>query len=267
MLIKTSPRRAPLHFSFPLLACILTAMLASCVKDGAEDKQANATASQAQPAFVAPQDVFERSAVSIVGISYPPGLERYPDLARLLVTHADARRAVLDNALKRNPQPAVPYELTLRFSTVADAPRMFAVAVDEEMYDGGMTSQPAHATFLWLPAEQRLMPPDEMIPNPAAWARLHEYIIDREREESAMLGGVAQAQAPAPAPTRAMQHVFNPRFNSAGRIAGLRFRVADGDEVEVPGALLKPLVAPTYADWFDDTPPAPAVAATATASL
>jgi len=234
-----------------VLACATAFVLASC---GRNDAPAAATAAVKAPAasapFVAPTDVFERDARAIVGISYPPGLERYPALAKVLVAHAQSRRAALDAALGQTPRPAVPFELTLRFTTVADTPRMFAVTADEELYTGGAGSRPGRAVFLWLPAENRLLAPDEMVPNPAAWSRLHEEIGQLQREESASLT--------APATDRAMQHVFVPRFNSGGQIAGVRFRTESGDEVEVPGDVLKPLVAPAYAAWFADAPAAPA---------
>lgn len=261
MITQASPRIAPPQFSIPVLACVVAFALASCMDRASPSGESIASAARAakvQP-FVAPQDVFERTAHSIVGITYPPNLERFPALAKLLVEHANARRTALAASLRGTPKPPVPYELTLRFNTVADAPRMFAVSADEELYTGGLTSRPAHTVFLWLPAENRLVSPDEMIPNPAAWARLHDYITQREREEAATLA------ASDTAPRRAMRHSFSPRFNSNGRIAGLRFQTDDGDDVEVPGALLKPLVAPAYADWFDDTPPSPLT--TATASL
>jgi hypothetical protein len=244
--IPFRPRIAQ-RLSNAALAFAIALALASCNRP---QPPAPADATTAQPPtssrFVAPQDVFERDARAIVGISYPTGLDRYPALANVLVAHAQERRAALAAALDHAPQVMVPFELTLRFSTVADAPRMFAVTADEELYTGGAASRPAHAVFLWLPAENRLLSPDEMIPEPASWSRLDEDIRQLRREESASLA--------TPANGRAMQHVFVPRFNSAGRIAGLRFRTDDGDEVELPGSVLRPLVAPAYATWFEDAP-------------
>ncbi|MDR0181557.1 hypothetical protein [Lysobacter arvi] len=247
------------RLSIAVLGCVVALALASCDREAAP-----ATAPVAKPAqpapFVAPQDVFERDARAIVGISYPPGLERYPALAKLLVAHAQARRAVLDGALAKAPSNAAPFELTLRFSTAADAPRMFAVVADEELYTGGATSRPSRTVFLWLPAQNRLLTPDEMIPDPAAWSRLHADIRKLQRQESASLS--------APDAEGAMQRVFVPRFNSAGRIAGLRFPTDGGGEVEVAGSDLKSLVAPAYAAWFEDAPmsadaaPAPSAPAT-----
>lgn len=243
--------RAVSRLSLLALACAAFG-LASCDRAHPPAAAANTAANTAQASadapesFVAPKDVFERDARAIVGISYPPGLERFPALAKLLVAHADARRAALAAALSSTPRPAVPFELALRFSTAADAPRMFVITADEEFYTGGQGSRPSREVFLWLPAENRLMSPDEMIPNPIAWTRLHEDIRRLQLGESASL-------APPPA-ERAMQHVFVPRFNSSGRIAGLRFRTDEGDEVEVSGADLKPLVAPAFATWFEGAP-------------
>lgn len=232
-----------------MLACAGAFLLASCERQGPPTAPATVADTPAAAApFIAPQDVFEHDARAIVGISYPTGLDRYPALAKLLVAHAQARRAALDAALARTPHPATAFELTLRFGTAADSPRIFAVTLDEELYTGGGSSKPSREVFLWLPARNRLLAPDEMIPNSAAWAQLHAQIERMEREESASLT--------APASGRAMRHVFVPRLNSAGRIAGLRFRVDDGDEVEVPGEVIKPLVAPAYAAWFEGAPAA-----------
>jgi len=247
------------RLSVAAFVCLAVVHLASCDRVDAPPKDATGTTTPAPEPFVAPQDVFERDAHAIVGISYPPGLERYPALAKLLVAHAQARRAALAAALETTPRPTVPFELTLRFSTVADAARMFVVTADEELYTGGAASRPDRTVFLWLPAENRLLSPEEMIPNPAAWARLHDDIRQLQRNESASLA--------APAAQRAMQRVFVPRFNSSGRIAGLRFRTDAGDEVEVAGSELRSLVAPAYASWFEDAPIAAGETPAATAKL
>ncbi len=233
-----------------LLACLASLALSSCDK-GPTPPAHQTHAAVAVPAQ--PVDVFERSNLAIVGISYPPGLARYPGLAKLLVRHADSRRAVLGRTLARMPDPAAPLELTLHFVTMADSPHIFAVCAEEELYLGGPTSLPASRTFLWLPGAQRLVSPDEIIPDPATWARIHAYVRQRRLEESAAL-------AAEPEPTRAMRHDFSPRMNSAGRIVGLRFRASDGTDVEVPASMLRPLVAPSYAAWFDDTPGGTALA-------
>ena len=239
--------RSRSRLRFATLACAAVFLLVSCERHGAPMAPAAiANAPAAAEPFVAPQDVFEHDARAIVGITYPTGLDRYPALAKLLVAHARARRAALEAALVQTPHPAIPFELTLRFSTAADSPRIFAVTTDEELYTGGSTSRSAREVFLWLPAQNRLLPPDEMIPDPAAWSRLHARIDRMQREESASLT--------APASQRGMQHIFVPRLDSAGRIAGLRFRADNGDEIEVPGEALKPLVAPAYAAWFEGAP-------------
>jgi len=245
------------RLSIGALACVAALLLASCERHDANGA-AQVSNTVIPERFVPPQDVFERDARAIVGISYPPGLERYPTLAKLLVAHAQARRAALESALRKTPRPAAPFELALRFGVAADAPRMFVVTADEEFYAGGASSRPDRSVFLWLPAENRLMSPEEMIPSPAAWSRLHEDIRQLRRAESASLD--------TPAAGRAMQHLFVPRFNSGGRIAGLRFRTDDGDDVEVPGSALKPLVAPAYAAWFEDAPALAADSSPATAA-
>ena len=197
--------RAVSRSSLAAFACAATLLLSSCDRFDAPPPDATATAAPTPEPFVAPQDVFERDARAIVGISYPPGLERYPALAKLLVAHAQARRAALEAALEKTPRPAVPFELTLRFSTAADASRMFAVTADEELYTGGAASRPDRTVFLWLPAENRLLSPEEMIPNPAAWSRLHQDIRQLQRSESASIATPATERADAARVRAALQ--------------------------------------------------------------
>ncbi|HEY0505358.1 MAG TPA: hypothetical protein VGD42_17890 [Lysobacter sp.] len=232
------PPRARLALTAPLAAFALS----SCERAPAPVVAAPSHALAAVPAQ--PDDLFERTAHAIVGITYPPGLARYPGLVQRLVAHANARRAALNARLARTPAPPVPLELSLRFVIVADTPRLFAVSAEEELYLGGSTSRPGSTTFLWLPSEQRLLSPDEIITDPATWAQVHDYVRARRQE----------ARMDEAGPTRAMRHDFAPRVNSAGRIVGLRFRTEDGMEVEVPAAMLKPRVAAEYAAWFDDAP-------------
>lgn len=216
-------------------------MLASCSDRTPSPAPTHAVATLAP---TQPADQFERDAHSMVGISYPPGLARYPALAQRLVDHARARRALIARALAQTPDPPAPLELSLHFATVADTPELYAVSAEEELYLGGSSSRPASTTFLWLPSAQRMLSPDELIPDPAAWAMIHAYVRQRRQDESA-------AVRVDDTPTRSMRHDFAPRMNSAGRIAGLRFRTEDGSEVEVPAAMLKPRVSPAYAAWFE----------------
>ena len=93
------------RFSAVALACTVILALASCDH---RDPPASAAkdvggAVAAPEPFVAPRDVFEHDARAIVGITYPPGLERYPALAKLLLAHSDAPRAPFASARATAP--------------------------------------------------------------------------------------------------------------------------------------------------------------------
>ncbi len=219
-----------------LSSCVNRDAPTSTTTDVVDAPSAQATRPAAAPI---PQDSFQRDSQSVVGISYPVGLDRYPDLARVLVGYAHSQRAVLANALALNPNPAAPYELTLRFSTSADSPRLYAVRADQELFTGGATSRPRKAAFMWLPDRQHLLKSDELIADPAGWALARQAIQDAGHATS----GVAEGALPP----------LVPLLNSSGQITALTFLLEDGD-VLVPAASLRRYAAPEYRSWFASDP-------------
>ncbi|WP_342316339.1 hypothetical protein [Lysobacter sp. FW306-1B-D06B] len=228
-------RRYELGFSL----CLMMLGVASCARPPGEERLSIAAIAPKPNAETLPKDVFERSSQAIVGITYPTGLVRYPRLASMLAHHAATRRAALQTALAANPTPSVPYELTLRFTTVADSPRLFAVRAEEDLYIGGMASTPRSSTFIWLPGADRLLKPNELLADASSWAQVDRYIHDRMLEEGAAL--------PSQAESGSRDRDFFPRMDSDGQIAGLVFSLPEGN-VEVPAAVLRTLIASGYSD-------------------
>ena len=191
-LIPTSPRLSQPRLSLSAVAVTVTLMLSSCIDQAAPvatPAQHAAPAKPARPvATPIPQDSFQRDSQSIVGISYPTGLERHPGLAHVLVNYAHAQRAALANALALNPDPPLPYELTLRFTTAADSPRLYAVRADGELYTGA-ASRPRKAAFIWLSASNRLLKPDELIVDPAGSVVVQRFIHESQVTAGATVGG------------------------------------------------------------------------------
>lgn len=233
-LIPTAPRLSRPRLSFVSAAFFAAVMLSSCIDQGAPTAQQHAAPAKPAdvPAAAIPQDTFQRDSQSIVGISYPAGLERHPELARVLVDYAHAQRAALANALALNPDPPVPYELSLRFSTSADSPRLYAVRADAELFTG-TASRPRKAAFIWLSASNRLLKPDELIADPAGWAVVQRFV----------------AEAGADARSAGTRPPLVPLLDSAGRISALNV-LLDNADVVIPASLLRPYAAPEYADWF-----------------
>lgn len=237
-LIPTSPRLSQPRLSLAAAAITMTLMLSSCIDQATPDVAPAPHAAQAKPArpvaMAIPQDSFQRDSQSIVGISYPAGLERHPGLAHVLVNYAHAQRAALANALALNPDPPLPYELTLRFTATADSPRLYAVRADGELYTG-TASRPRKAAFIWLSSSNRLLKPDELIADPAGWVVVQRFIHESKATADATVGGTLPPLVPL--------------LDSAGRISAINVLLNEGD-VLVPASLLRPYAAPEYAGWF-----------------
>jgi hypothetical protein len=222
------------------------------------------------------QDVIEHTPSYVVGISYPPGVERYPGLAQAVAQYAQAARAELMNAVEGlgNDKPTAPYELSLAFETVVDTPSVVAVAADGSRYTGGAHGEPLVARFVWLPQQQAPLTADKLIPSPQGWTAVGQYVAARLHEAAAQ-----RSEADKLPPEDAAELLKNadkmiadgtngqasnfdqfvPVMDGAGKISALRFVFApyqvgpysDGTQtVDVPAAVLLPLVAPTYADLF-----------------
>ena len=229
----------------------------------------------AAEAPVSLDDVIETDPRYVVGISYPPGAAADPGLARALHGYAEAARAELMQAVSGlREKPTAPYELSLGFREVMRSSEVVAVAADGSLYTGGAHSQPLLARFVWLPRQQRMLTAQDLLASPEGWRSVADYVGeqlgaaahtraadealesgDRERLLAVALRMIDEGTRPVPENFAQ----FEPVPAADGRIAALRFvfppyqvgPYADGvQRVEVPAAVLKPLLAPDVSPLF-----------------
>ncbi len=222
------------------------------------------------------KDVIETQDSYIVGISYPPGLDKYPGLAQAVAAYSDAARAELMQAVAGfgNDKPAAPYELSLSFEKVVESPQVVAVAADGSRYTGGAHGEPLVARFVWLPAQARLLTANDLVPRVEGWVAIGNYI--REQLHTSVS---VRADADEMPPGERQQFVrsadkmidegtepdvenyreFQPLVDQQGVVTGIRFvfppyqvgPYSDGTQtVDVPAAVLLPHIAPEYAGLF-----------------
>lgn len=231
------------------------------------------------------KDVMETTPKYIVGISYPPSAVKYPGLATLLKQYAEAARAELLQAVEAMPakgSDGMMYDLTLSFTEVHQSPELVAIAVDGSRFTGGAHGEPMIARWVWLPKEERQLTAADLIVEPKAWRavagnvreQLHTALSQRldadglspaERSELARNAGKMIDDGTEPDPEHFA--MFEPVMTSSGKIGALRFvfppyqvgPYSDGTQtVDVPAAVLMPLVADKYRDLFEVTgAPAP----------
>ena len=222
------------------------------------------------------KDVIETTSGYIVGISYPPVVNKYPGLAREIAAYTDAARAELMEAVAGfgNDTPSAPYELSLAFEQVLDSPQLVAVAADGSRYTGGAHGEPLVARFVWLPVEDKLLTASALVPKVEGWAAIAGYV--REQLHTSVS---VRADADEMQPEERLQFVrnadkmidegtevdidnfsqFQPVVGPDGKLTALRFvfppyqvgPYADGTQtVDVPAAVLLPHVAPEYVGLF-----------------
>ncbi len=230
------------------------------------------------PAATTPElkDVIETQDAYIVGISYPPSINKYPGLAQAVAAYSDAARVELMQAVAGfgNDKPSAPYELSLSFEQVVETPQIVAVAADGSRYTGGAHGEPLVARFVGLPAQDRLLTANALVPKVEGWVAIGNFI--REQLHTSVS---VRADADEMPPEERQQFVrsadkmidegtepdvdnykeFQPIVDAQGRVTALRFvfppyqvgPYADGTQtVDVPAAILLPHVAPEYAGLF-----------------
>lgn len=222
------------------------------------------------------KDVIETTDSYIVGISYPPTINKYPGLAQAVSTYADSARAELMQAVAGfgNDKPSAPYELSLSFEQLVDTPELVAVAADGSRYTGGAHGEPLVARFVWLPAQNKLLTARDLVPRVEGWVAIGAYI--REQLHTSVS---VRAEADEMPPQERLEFVrsadkmidegtepdvdnfaaFQPIMDAQGKITALRFvfppyqvgPYADGTQtVDVPVAILLPHLAPEYSGLF-----------------
>ena len=230
----------------------------------------------ATPALPELKDVIETTDAYIVGISYPPTLNKYPGLAQAVGAYATTARAELMQAVAGfgNDKPSAPYELSLSFEQVVDTPQIVAVSADGSRYTGGAHGEPLVARFVWLPAQNKLLTANELVPKAEGWVAIGGFV--REQLHTSVS---VRADADEMPPEERQQFVrsadkmidegtepdvdnysqFQPIVDAQGKITALRFvfppyqvgPYADGTQtVDVPSVVLLPHVAPEYAGLF-----------------
>lgn len=275
-------RRVAMAWTMALVAALA---LAACGRDTAPAGSAGqpgagtatpAADTEAQPEPVELTDVVERDPRYMVGISYPPVARDYPGLARLLRDYADAAHAELMHAVDGlgDGKPTAPYDLSLAFTEVLATPRLVTIAADGSSYTGGAHGNPILARFTWLPDRDERLTAARLVPDAAGWKVVSDYVreqlatalsqrIDESGydpgERAQLLEGGMQMIEQGTTPEPANFDQFEPIVGGDGRISAIRFvfppyqvgPYSDGvQSVDVPGAVLLPVVDPGYRPLF-----------------
>jgi hypothetical protein len=267
-----------------LLLCVLLLVLAGCSREadvpggpgGATPATGDTPAQPATTADVKLEDVIETTSNYIIGISYPPGMARYPGLAAALRGYADGARGDLMDAVAAAGEggEGMPYDLSLPFDVVLETPRLVAVKAEGTSYTGGAHGTPLVARFVWLPEQQELLRAEQLIPDSSGWRDVSAYVrealhaalsqrIDADEleveERARLLRSIGRMIDEGTAPEPGNFDAFEPVPDAGGRLRALRFvfppyqvgPYSDGVQtVEVPAAVLLPHVAPAYRELF-----------------
>jgi len=268
-----------------LLAATLVLALTACKRepDAAQpptaatpEAGAPATSPVAPEAPVELKDVIETNERYVVGITYPPGIDRYPGLAKALSDYAHAARSELMEAVDGfgNDKPTAPYELSLSFEKLLETPQVVAVAADGSRYTGGAHGQPLIARFVWLPQQNHLLSANDLIAKPAGWQAISDYVREQlltgvtlradadelePAERSEVLKNASRMIDDGTEPKAENFAQFVPVLDTTGHISALRFvfppyqvgPYADGTQtVDVPASVLRPHLAPAYSGLF-----------------
>ena len=265
-----------------LMAGTLAVTLCACGRDPAPADAGTApdTPAPASPAEVETiqvEDVIERDPRYLVGISYPPGVEQHPGLARLLVDYANAARDELMQAVSGlgDDQPAAPYDLALAFTELVSTPRIITIAADGSSYTGGAHGTPLLARFTWLPERGEQLTAAALIPDRDGWELVSRHAREQlatalsqriegsgyeDGERAQLLEGGMQMIDQGTAPDPANFDQFEPVLDAGGRISAIRFvfppyqvgPYSDGVQtVVLPASVLLPVVAPGYRGLFE----------------
>jgi hypothetical protein len=264
-----------------LLACAALA-LGGCQRDDAPRPQPDVAATPGPGTGAADdegvpvrlEDVIERDAKYIIGISYPSVANEHPGLARALKDYTDRVRNDLMQAVAGLGEGEGPYDLSLAFTEVAATDEVVAIAADGSSYTGGEHGTALVARFVWLPGPGRMLTAERLVASPAGWQAVSGHV--REQLHAALSQG-ADASMPEPAeragrvreagrlieagtePDATNFSHFEPVLDGSGRISALRFVFppeqvgpyeAGTQSVDVPAQVLAPHVAAEYRGLF-----------------
>ncbi|MDQ1092855.1 hypothetical protein QE400_002268 [Xanthomonas sacchari] len=242
----------------------------------AQAEAAPAVAEQAPATPPELKDIVEHSPSYVVGITFPPAINRYPGLADAANRYAQNARSELMEAVDGlgNDRPRAPYELSLQFEMLLERPDLVALSADGSRYTGGAHGEPLVARWVWLPQQQRMLTAETLIPDAAHWKQVADYAaaqlrqavqarVDAEQvppeDQQEQVRSASKMIAEGTEPQASNFSQFQPLVDAAGKITALRFvfppyqvgPYADGTQtVDVPASVLRPLVAPEYASLF-----------------
>lgn len=272
----------------PIVLPLALLALAACRDEAPRAPAPAAPAPEAQAPLAEPArepvelaDVVESDPRYIIGITYPPALNRYPGLAAELKAYSGAAREDLMEAvagLDADAGAGTLYDLSLEYKVIADTPEIFAVAADGSSFTGGAHGAPLIARFVWLPKHDRLLTADALVRDPEAWRTIARYVREQlhaalsqrvdaddldpvERERVVRSAGRMIDEGATPEADSFSE--FEPVTGADGRLVALRFvfppyqvgPYSDGVQtVEVPAAVLLPHVAEDYRSLFADAP-------------
>ena len=269
------------------VAMVLAVALAACRQeadvpgsaDGAGAVPASDEVSRvAEAGPVRLEDVMETDPRYIIGISYPPGMDRYPGLAAELASYSEAARGELMEAVEARGagegSSAVPYDLSLSYDVLMETPALVAVQAWGTLYTGGAHGNPLVARFVWLPQREEMLRAQALIPGEAGWREVSAFVREslhaalghrldadalepEDRSRLVRSGGQMIDDGTGPSADNFSQ--FEPVPGEGGRLRALRFvfppyqvgPYSDGMQtVEVPATVLLPHLAPEYRDLF-----------------
>ena len=223
------------------------------------------------------KDVIERTPQYLVGITFPPVANAHPPLAKALKAYADAARADLAQAVKgveATGSAATPYDLSLNFTDVSQGENAIVIAADGSLYTGGAHGIPLIARFTYLPSEQRLLAPADLIPDAKGWKAISDYVREQladavgkrlveddvpQGDRASIVKNAAGMIEEGTVPDAANFAQFEPIPSADGKWFGLRFvfppyqvgPYSDGTQtVDVPASVLMPHLAPAYRSRF-----------------
>ncbi|MEQ8080417.1 DUF3298 and DUF4163 domain-containing protein [Xanthomonas hortorum] len=266
---------------------LLLALLAGCTQRAPTTQESAESAADAT-AQTAPtaerivvqsgplEDVIEHAPAYMVGISYPRGLDAYPELAALIRSYSQDARPELMEAVAGlgNDKPAAPYELSLAFETVLQTADLIVVSADGSRYTGGAHGEPLVARFVWLVKERKQLTAQALIPDPAGWEKIAREVAAQlhnaaaQRVEADRVPVEEQAEQVASADRMIAEGTaaqvdnfaqFVPVLNPAGQITALRFvfppyqvgPYSDGTQTaDVVASTLLAWIAPEYVHLF-----------------
>ncbi|MCE4339872.1 DUF3298 and DUF4163 domain-containing protein [Xanthomonas hortorum] len=266
---------------------LLLALLAGCTQRAPTTQESAESAADAT-AQTAPtaerivvqsgplEDVIEHAPAYMVGISYPRGLDAYPELAALIRSYSQDARTELMEAVAGlgNDKPAAPYELSLAFETVLQTADLIVVSADGSRYTGGAHGEPLVARFVWLVKERKQLTAQALIPDPAGWEKIAREVAAQlhnaaaQRVEADRVPVEEQAEQVASADRMIAEGTaaqvdnfaqFVPVLNPAGQITALRFvfppyqvgPYSDGTQTaDVVASTFLAWIAPEYVHLF-----------------